>query len=209
MFAQIVVPCNVFFNINCLMSLMVHPVRLSLVCFLFAVSLCKSTSLRAQDFVIYNNIEELQARIARAGDTTILINFWATWCSACVEELPCFDEIREYYGSKDLQVVLISLDFKSQLEKKFIPFLAKQKIKAEVGIMADQDLDGWIPQIYDAWDGALPATLLIKGKKQRFRLGKFEDIEDLEFFVRPFVTNSAAIFNDHPYDSKDLNGGKK
>jgi hypothetical protein len=104
---------------------------------------------------------------------------------------------------------MVSLDFKSKLENKFIPFLERQKIKAEVGLMADQDLDGWIPQIYDAWDGALPATLLIKGKKQRFKLGKFEDIEDLEFFVRPFVTNSAATFNDHPYDTENLNGGKK
>lgn len=191
------------------MSLMVHPFRLSLVCFLLAVSLCKSTSLRAQNFVVFDNIEALQARIARAGDTTILINFWATWCSSCVEELPCFDEIRDYYGPKDLQVVLVSLDFNSKLENKFIPFLERQKIKAEVGLMADQDLDGWIPQIYNAWDGALPATLLIKGEKQRFKLGKFEDIEDLEFFVRPFVTNSAATFNDHPYDTENLNGGKK
>jgi thiol-disulfide isomerase/thioredoxin len=70
---------------------MVHPFRLSFVCFLLAVSLCKSTPLRAQNFVVFDNIEALQARIARAGDTTILINFWATWCSSCVEELPCFD----------------------------------------------------------------------------------------------------------------------
>jgi thiol-disulfide isomerase/thioredoxin len=173
---------------------MERPFRLSLVTLLFAGLLCGSTTLRSQDFIIYDNLEQLQARIDRAGDTTLLLNFWATWCKPCVEELPCFDELREYYGPQNIQIVLVSLDFKSQLEKKFIPFLKQQKLKSEVVMMADQDLNTWIPMIYEDWDGAIPATLVIKGKKRRFTVGKFENFEELETFVRPFVTDSAAVF---------------
>ncbi|HLP95312.1 MAG TPA: TlpA family protein disulfide reductase [Saprospiraceae bacterium] len=176
------------------MFLMERPFRLSLVTLLFAGLLCGSTTLRSQDFIIYDNLEQLQARIDRAGDTTLVINFWATWCKPCVEELPCFDELREFYGASNIQVVLVSLDFKSQLDKKFIPFLKQQKLKSEVVLMADQDLNTWIPMIYEDWDGAIPATLLIKGKKRRFSVGKFENFEELETFVRPFVTDSAAVF---------------
>jgi len=99
----------------------------------------------------------------------------------------------------------VSLDFKSQLEKKFIPFLKHQQLKSEVALMADQDLNTWIPMIYEDWDGAIPATLVIKGKKRKFNLGKFENLDELETFVRPFVTDSAAVFN----TNKLMEPGKK
>lgn len=151
----------------------------------------------------------MQARIQRAGDTTLLINFWATWCKPCVEELPCFDELRDYYGAHNVQVLLVSLDFKSQLEKKFIPFLKNQQLKSEVALMADQDLNAWIPMIYEEWDGAIPATLLLKGKKRRFNLGKFENLEELDTFVRPFLTDSAVLLLGRKMNCEDLSGGKK
>lgn len=191
------------------MSLMVQPFRSSLVILLFAAILCECSCLRAQDFVVYDNLEQLQARINRAGDTTLVLNFWATWCKPCVEELPCFDELREHYGTENVQVVLVSLDFKSQLERKFIPFLKNQQLKSEVALMADQDLDAWIPQIHDEWDGAIPATLVMKGKKKRFNLGKFDNLEELEGFVRPFVTDSAALFYGKKTPGEDPGDGKK
>jgi thiol-disulfide isomerase/thioredoxin len=188
---------------------MVRPFRPSLVFLLFAVFLCERSPLRAQDFVIYDNIEQLQARIDRAGDTTLVLNFWATWCKPCVEELPCFDELRSYYGTQNVQVVLISLDFKSQLQKKFVPFLKAQQLTSEVALMADQDLNTWIPLIYEEWDGAIPATLVIKGKKRRFNLGKFENFEDLESFVRPLVSDTAAVFNGRIMTCAELSVGNK
>jgi thiol-disulfide isomerase/thioredoxin len=191
------------------MALMAHPFRFSLVLLFGAVFLCAGSRLGAQDFVIYDNLDQLQSRINRAGDTTIVVNFWATWCKPCVEELPCFDELRERYAAHNVQVLLVSLDFKSQLEKKFIPFLKNQRIKSEVALMADQDLNAWIPALYEEWDGAIPATFVIKGKKKQFNLGKFESLEDLENFVRPFVSDSAAIFIGKKMNCEDLSGGKK
>jgi thiol-disulfide isomerase/thioredoxin len=191
------------------MSLMAYPFRPRLVILLFVVICCGGSRLRAQDFVIYDNIGQLQSRINRAGDTTLVLNFWATWCKPCVEELPCFDELSEYYGPQNIQVVLVSLDFKSQLEKKFIPFLKNQHLKSEVALMADQDFNTWIPLIYNEWDGAIPATLVLKGKKLKFNLGSFENFEDLESFVRPLVSDSAAIFIGEKVTCGDLSVGKK
>lgn len=188
---------------------MAHPFRHSLVSLICAVFLCASPALRAQDFVIYENLEALQSRISRAGDTAIVVNFWATWCKPCVEELPCFDELFELYGSHNVQILLVSLDFKSQLEKKFIPFLNTHQLKPEVALMADQDLNAWIPAISEEWDGAIPATLVFKGKKSRFKLGKFDNIEDLENFVRPFVSDSAAQIIAKKKVGLDFCGGKK
>ncbi len=191
------------------MSLMAHPFRPSLVYFFFAAFLCIGLPLRAQNFVVFDNLEQLQARINRAGDTTILVNFWATWCKPCVEELPCFDELSEIYGTQNIQILLVSLDFKSQLQKKFIPFLKNQRLKSEVALMADQDLNAWIPSLYEAWDGAIPATIIFKGKNRRFNLGKFENLEELEAFVRPFVSDSASMFVRNQFPCAELSGGKK
>ncbi|MBL7827289.1 MAG: redoxin domain-containing protein [Saprospiraceae bacterium] len=141
----------------------------------------------AQNYSLYDNIEQLQARIKQAGNSTIVINFWATWCKPCVEELPCFEEFREKYAHQDIQVLLVSLDFRSQLEKKFIPFLNNQRLRSEVVLLADQDVNTWIPKIYEDWDGAIPATLVLKGDKRKFSLGKFDSLEDLHDFVQPFL----------------------
>ena len=64
--------------------------------------------------------------------------------------------------------------------------MKNQRLKSEVALMADQDLNAWIPSLYEAWDGAIPATIIFKGKNRRFNLGKFENLEELEAFVRPF-----------------------
>ena len=136
---------------------------------------------------------QLESRIENAKDTTLVINFWATWCKPCIEELPCFEELRERYLGQNVQVILVSLDFKSQLEKKFIPFLKEKKFKSEVALLADQDANTWIPKISAEWDGAIPATVIIKGAQRKFNLGKFANYTELETFVRPFLADVSAL----------------
>jgi thiol-disulfide isomerase/thioredoxin len=146
-----------------------------------------SASTHAQDYKIYDSLPQLEARIRQAGDTTLIINFWATWCKPCVEELPSFEEMRKRYSDQKVKIILVSLDFKSQMEKKFLPFLRNQKLACEVVLFADQDMNNWIPALEEDWDGAIPATLVFSGEKRGFNLGKFEDYGELETFVRPYL----------------------
>ena len=41
---------------------------------------------------------------------TLLINFWATWCAPCLEEMPMLMELQAEYGAAGLQVIGIALD---------------------------------------------------------------------------------------------------
>jgi thiol-disulfide isomerase/thioredoxin len=143
--------------------------------------------LNAQVFKIYDNFSELEERIAQAkGNTLLVINFWATFCKPCVKELPYFNELHHKYASSDFEVILVSLDFKSQLEKKFIPFLRSTPLAPEIILMSDQNTDGWIPRVQPDWNGTIPVTLLVRGAERDFHEGEFESYTDLENFIQRF-----------------------
>jgi len=41
---------------------------------------------------------------------TVLLNFWATWCEACKEELPSMQRMHEALSKKGIQIVAVSID---------------------------------------------------------------------------------------------------
>ena len=144
--------------------------------------------MRAQAFTVCDSFSELEARIQKAGDqTTLVLNFWATWCAPCVEELPYFEKLHQRYASSEFEVILVSLDFKSQLEKRFLPFLEKRQLKPEIILLADQDADSWIPKVHPDWEGPIPATVVIRGDQRALFPDQFANYQQLETFVFDFV----------------------
>lgn len=144
-------------------------------------------------YTIFDSLSQLQARIQQiALDKVVVVNFWATWCKPCVEELAYFEQLDKAYSQQNVEVLLVSLDFKSQLQKKFEPFLLEHKLLSEVILFADKNANAWIPAIHEQWDGAIPATLVLRGKTRMFHLGQFAKYKDLEDFVLPFVGSAKS-----------------
>jgi thiol-disulfide isomerase/thioredoxin len=50
----------------------------------------------------------------------VLLNFWATWCAPCVEEMPSLENLQKRVGDK-LQIVAVSVDEEWALIDKFFP----------------------------------------------------------------------------------------
>ena len=103
-----------------------------------------------------------------SNDTTYVLNFWATWCSPCVKEIAIFEKLHKDMAQSKLKVILVSLDFVNQLERRVIPFLEEKGITAEVRIMTDTDYNAWIDRVDPKWTGAIPATLIYNKDRRTF-----------------------------------------
>lgn len=67
----------------------------------------------------------------------LLVNFWATWCGPCVEEMPSLDRLQAELGGKDFTVLAINEDRRGAAAAG--PFLEKHGLK-HLGIHADRQM---------------------------------------------------------------------
>ena len=63
----------------------------------------------APDFTLRNLQGNLEGLVDHK-DKVIILNFWATWCAPCLEEMPAFEKLYRRYRSQDLTVLAVSID---------------------------------------------------------------------------------------------------
>lgn len=135
-------------------------------CLVFAGLFLLSSPIHAQNFSRVYKINDLLKRIDNK-DTIYVVNFWATWCKPCIEELPAFDSLSVQSVKTPVKVILVSLDFKEELDKKVKPFLKKHQIKSECVLLDEVNGNDFIDKISPSWSGAIPATLFKKGEESQ------------------------------------------
>lgn len=132
------------------------------------------------------NYAELEQRLEQKNDSIYLVNFWATWCKPCIEELPDFLKISTKFKDGKLKLILVSLDFSNHIEQRVIPFLIDNKITEEVIVLDDPDANTWINKVDPTWDGAIPVSLILhKGKKQFYK--STLSYEELYEIIKPLT----------------------
>ena len=85
----------------------------------------------------------------------VLLNFWATWCVPCREEMPAMERLYQQYMTKGF--VILGVDVKDN-RKDALAFIKELKITYPIML----DPDGEVGLLYGAW--GLPTTYLISPK---------------------------------------------
>ena len=106
----------------------------------------------APDFQL-QTLDGTRLRLSDYRGKAVLLNFWATWCPPCREEVPWFVEFQKQYGPQGLQVVGVSVD--NGDPKDVMDFIRKFGVNYPVLVGNDQVADE-----YGGMEG-LPTTIYI------------------------------------------------
>ncbi|QWE12716.1 TlpA disulfide reductase family protein [Polynucleobacter sp. AP-Titi-500A-B4] len=103
----------------------------------------------------------------------LVVNFWASWCPPCVEEMPALDKIAQEYASKNVLIVGIGIDSPSNIRQ----FLEMTPVSYPI-VIGGLEGSNLSKQMGNT-QGALPYTVIInqKGKAIYTKLGKISEEE--------------------------------
>ena len=85
----------------------------------------------------------------------ILLNFWATWCPPCLNEIPGFIELQEEYGEQGFQIVGVAVD-DEKIVREF-----STKMKMNYPIIAGEFEAIGLSSRYGNHSGGLPYSVFI------------------------------------------------
>jgi cytochrome c biogenesis protein CcmG/thiol:disulfide interchange protein DsbE len=54
------------------------------------------------------------------GGKVLILNFWASWCTPCVQEIPSLNQIQKTFASQGLVVLGVSVDSKDELYRNML-----------------------------------------------------------------------------------------
>jgi peroxiredoxin len=118
-----------------------------------ALDLTRATPARpARDFQVPTP-DHGTLRLADFKGQVVLLNFWATWCKPCEEEMPGMERLHRKFRGRGLAILAISMDSDGAAAVR--PFVQKHRLTFPVGL--DPKMTMSAP--YGIW--ALPVTFVI------------------------------------------------
>ena len=125
--------------------------------------------------------ERVLEAVQAPGAEVVLVNFWATWCAPCLEELPDLLKLRRDYRDEGLRLILVSVDFASA-QAQMRERLAELGVDLETYRREGDDM-ALIQAFDERWSGALPASFVYDGagRLRHFEQGRasYEEFEKL------------------------------
>jgi thiol-disulfide isomerase/thioredoxin len=112
----------------------------------------------------------------------LVVNFWATWCGPCREEIPGLMRLQSRFGASGIQIVGIAIDSADQTRR----FVGEMGIAYPILIAGMDAMD--IARRLGNTSGGLPYTVILdrRGKVVRTHLGLISEA-DLERILQPLA----------------------
>ena len=131
------------------------------------------------------NFDDFEPMLDNKTKKVQVINFWATWCAPCIEEMPYFEALAKKYKNQ-LDLKFVSLDMPEHKESKVLQFATKNNIQNDIILLDDTRSHYWIPKVDAEWSGAIPATLIYTTNERAFYEQAFTQ-EQLEIELKKFL----------------------
>ena len=158
-------------------------------------------------------IKDVVKSYSAKNDTTYVVNFWATFCKPCNEEIPDFIRLAEKYKKQKVKLMLVSLDLPSYVAVRLPAFIKKNNYKTNHVWLNETDADIFCPMIDPKWSGAIPATIIVNNKTgfKKFTEDQISP-EDFERYLNEAIggnainkymapMNDAVAIYDNPRDT--------
>lgn len=131
----------------------------------------------------------LDAVRSRSAGKVLVLNFWATWCTPCVEEFPELVKVQREYRRRGVDVVFVSIDDDADAQQKVTTFLKKMRVAGISYLKTPGDDEKFINAVDRHWGGAVPITLFYdtRGRLAETRYGALNYFE-IEKIILPLLS---------------------
>ncbi len=130
------------------------------------------------------SVQDLQGRTISSADLhrkVVLIDFWATWCQPCRQEMPGYQKLLDRYGSQGFVVIGFKFDTMTDTEDP-LKFAKKIGVRYPLAVATDV-----LKQKFDGIEG-LPTTMLFdRDGILRQKIIGFEYTEAVEKDLKPLL----------------------
>ncbi len=110
---------------------------------------------KAPDFTL-TSVDGTSYSLSKLRGKVVVLNFWATWCAPCLEEMPTLDSLYKRYRQRGLVVLGVSIDRKRETVEGFL-----EKNPVSYPILLDTKGEVFVDKYTVS---GLPATYIIDGK---------------------------------------------